>query len=142
MEAALLGGSDDPYELRQIVEKLTEMIDSRNWLSTLHAYSRCKRLVRDLDEIHERSPDIDGEEASKNLDMAYLSAKQRMEKSQKPVETFAQVLIELQEPIDRFFEDVLVMDENEDLRRARLALVQHIVALADGIADLSQLEGF
>ena len=142
VEAALLGGSDDPYELRQIVEKLTEMIDSRNWLSTLHAYSRCKRLVRDLDEIHERSPDIDGEEASKNLDMAYLTAKRRMEQSQKPVETFAQVLIELQEPIDRFFEDVLVMDENEDLRRARLALVQHIVALADGIADLSQLEGF
>ena len=142
VEAALLGGSDDPYELRQIVEKLTEMIDSRNWLSTLHAYSRCKRLVRDLDEIHERSPDIDGEEASKNLDMAYLTAKRRMEQSQKPVETFAQALIELQEPIDRFFEDVLVMDENEDLRRARLALVQHIVALADGIADLSQLEGF
>jgi glycyl-tRNA synthetase beta subunit len=44
--------------------------------------------------------------------------------------------------INRFFDDVLVMDEDEAVRQNRLALLQRVVALADGVADLSQLEGF
>ena len=44
--------------------------------------------------------------------------------------------------IDQFFEDVLVMDENQLLRENRLALLQRIAALADGVADMSRLEGF
>ena len=45
-------------------------------------------------------------------------------------------------PINTFFEKVLVMAEDPDLRHARLALVQHLAALPDGIADLSQMQGF
>ena len=45
-------------------------------------------------------------------------------------------------PINTFFEKVLVMAEDTDLRYARLALVQHLAALPDGIADLSQMQGF
>jgi glycyl-tRNA synthetase len=35
-----------------------------------------------------------------------------------------------------------VMAEDERVRRNRLGLVQRIAALADGVADLSKLEGF
>ena len=45
-------------------------------------------------------------------------------------------------PINTFFEKVLVMAEDPDLRHARLALVQHLAALPDGIADLAQMQGF
>jgi glycyl-tRNA synthetase beta subunit len=45
-------------------------------------------------------------------------------------------------PINTFFDKVLVMAEDEALRRARLALVQHIAALPDGIANLALLQGF
>ena len=44
--------------------------------------------------------------------------------------------------VDQFFEDVLVMVDDEALRRNRLALLQGIAALADGVADMSRLEGF
>ena len=44
--------------------------------------------------------------------------------------------------IDRFFDDVLVMAEDEVLRRNRLGLLQRIVALADDVVDASRLEGF
>ena len=37
---------------------------------------------------------------------------------------------------------VLVMAEDKALRKNRLALLQAIVALADGVADFSQMEGF
>ncbi len=44
--------------------------------------------------------------------------------------------------VSRFFNDVLVMAEDPAVRANRLALLQRIVALADGVADLSKMEGF
>jgi glycyl-tRNA synthetase beta subunit len=46
------------------------------------------------------------------------------------------------EPITAFFDDVLVMAEDEALRENRLALLQHIAALTEGIVDLTRVEGF
>ncbi len=43
--------------------------------------------------------------------------------------------------IDQFFDDVMVMAENEDLRRNRLGLLGEIRELYNGVADLSQLSG-
>jgi glycyl-tRNA synthetase beta subunit len=47
--------------------------------------------------------------------------------------------------IDAYFareSGVMVMDEDADLRQNRLAQLQHIAALAEGIVDLIRLEGF
>jgi glycyl-tRNA synthetase beta subunit len=34
------------------------------------------------------------------------------------------------------------MDEDTAVRQNRLALLQHIIALTEGLTDLSELEGF
>jgi glycyl-tRNA synthetase beta subunit len=52
--------------------------------------------------------------------------------------TFQKVIPE----ITRFFENVLVMDEDQVKRENRLALLQFIAALSKGYADLSRLNGF
>jgi len=44
--------------------------------------------------------------------------------------------------IDRFFDDVLVMTEENSLQENRLGLLQRIADLANGVADMSRLEGF
>jgi glycyl-tRNA synthetase beta subunit len=44
--------------------------------------------------------------------------------------------------VNRFFDEVLVMAEDAQVRQNRLALVGRIAALADGVADFSRLEGF
>jgi glycyl-tRNA synthetase beta subunit len=44
--------------------------------------------------------------------------------------------------MNRFFNEVLVMAEDEAVRRNRLGLLQRVAALSEGIADLSGLEGF
>ena len=44
--------------------------------------------------------------------------------------------------VTKFFEEVLVMADDPAVRSNRLALLQRIVALADGVAELSKLEGF
>jgi len=44
--------------------------------------------------------------------------------------------------INRFFDEVLVMHEDEKLRHNRLALVARIADIPAGVVDLSRLEGF
>ncbi|MCK4961102.1 MAG: hypothetical protein KAS19_01400, partial [Anaerolineales bacterium] len=44
--------------------------------------------------------------------------------------------------ISTFFDEVLVMDEDRDLRANRLGLLQRIAGLSSGVVDLSKLEGF
>ncbi len=44
--------------------------------------------------------------------------------------------------INTFFDKVLVMADDPAVRANRLALLQRVAALADGIADLGKLEGF
>jgi glycyl-tRNA synthetase len=44
--------------------------------------------------------------------------------------------------INRFFDEVLVMVEEDAIRENRLGLLQRVAALPRGIVDLSFLEGF
>jgi glycyl-tRNA synthetase beta chain len=58
------------------------------------------------------------------------------------VPALCKALAALEPVITSFFKNVLVMDDDLDIRQNRLALLQAISKLAVGIADLSQLEGF
>ena len=48
-------------------------------------------------------------------------------------------LAKLRDPVDRFFDDVMVMDDNEDVRNNRLALLTELRSLFLGVADISRL---
>ncbi len=48
-------------------------------------------------------------------------------------------LAALKEPIDRFFDDVLVMDEHDDVRENRLRLLNRFACVFAGVADISAL---
>jgi glycyl-tRNA synthetase beta chain len=48
-------------------------------------------------------------------------------------------ILEMKPIIDRFFDKILVMDENESLRKNRIALLQRIDELLSGVADFSLL---
>jgi glycyl-tRNA synthetase beta chain len=50
-------------------------------------------------------------------------------------------LAQLQSPVDRFFEDVMVMDENPDIRENRLKLLARLDEHCRSIADISCLPG-
>jgi glycyl-tRNA synthetase beta chain len=43
--------------------------------------------------------------------------------------------------VDEFFDQVMVMDENPDVRNNRLALLGKVQSLLGGVADLSRLPG-
>jgi glycyl-tRNA synthetase beta chain len=49
------------------------------------------------------------------------------------------LLAGLKEPIDAFFDKVLVMSEDEDIRRNRIALLKSLVGLFDRVAQFSKI---
>ncbi len=137
-EAVLAEQGDDPARAREAVAALSVAVKAPDWMDSFTAYARCKRIVRNLDETYELSPDAYTEEMTRQLHLAYESVRG----SVVDIPSLVQALAELQVPVDVFFENVLVMADDPKIRAARLALVQHIAALADGLADLSQLKGF
>ena len=142
--AALGEQPANPYGAYLAAHALQALIASPGWSDVLTAYARCKRIVRNLPGVHPLAPELYREDAARGLYAAWQAASRKL--SEAPdgakVEALGQALRDLQAPINRFFTDLLVNAEEQDVREARLALVQRIAMLPDGIADLSQLQGF
>ncbi len=141
VEAVLAEQAWNPARARDGVVALTEAVQQPWWEEVFTAYARAKRIVRNLDETYSLNPDAYVEPATRELHAAYEAAATKLA-GRRDIPTLVQVLRELQDPINTFFERVLVMAEEETLRAARLALVQRIAALPDGLADLTRLRGF
>jgi len=58
------------------------------------------------------------------------------------IKTFVDASLLLIQPLEDFFNNVLVMAEDERIRNNRLALLRKIESLPKGIAELSVLPGF
>ncbi len=89
------------------------------------------------------NPDLFNDDAEKNLYVAVNQAEsQAAQAIQK--EDFSGAMIALsalREPVDSFFEKVLVNDDNADIRANRLALLSRIRAATDAVADFSKIVG-
>jgi glycyl-tRNA synthetase len=142
VEALLMERGDNPAAARQGVVQLTGWVERDDWSKLLNAYGRCKRMARRYDQLYGLDFDAFVEPASQELGRAYLSAAARVAPNGS-VDAFLEVIRSLIAPINRFFEEVLVDDDQHpEWRDNRRALVQHIAELADGILDLTKLEGF
>ena len=140
VKAVLAAQGHDPYAASLAAHELNDAL-AADWPTLLAAYSRCVRITRSLDDPLTLHPDAFDLPAEKALCDAYQSAAAALDGSAS-VARFIAVLRDLEPAITTFFLDVLVMDEDPARRDNRLALLQGISALPDGIADLSQLEGF
>jgi len=49
------------------------------------------------------------------------------------------IMTQLKQPVDNFFEGVMVMAEDDKIRKNRLSLLKNIVNLVFSIADLSKI---
>ncbi|HUW08751.1 MAG TPA: glycine--tRNA ligase subunit beta [Anaerolineae bacterium] len=141
VETVLAERSDDPYRAFTAVQELTHWVEQDDWSDILVAYARCKRIVRSLPAHLPLAPDRYVEPATRELHNAWDTAKATVS-ADSSMDALGEALRALVAPINRFFDAVLVMAEDPDLRTARLALLQEIAALPDGIADLSNLQGF
>ena len=131
----------NPGKARQAVEWLSKWVAKPEWSDILPAFSRCVRITRGLTQKFNLKPEVLIEEEEKILFQALEDAERQL--SQDPAMEKAILLVQgLVDPINNFFDKVLVMTEDLELRNSRLALLQRIAALLEPYADLSKLEGF
>jgi glycyl-tRNA synthetase len=141
VDAVLVSQGHDPYGALVAVQQLTAWVAREDWSEILPAYSRCVRITRDLEETYS----VDETLFEVDSESVLWSAIQQAEAARADdltVDSFLNAFIPLVSVINRFFTEVLVMAEDEALRRNRLALLQRVAGLSEGIIDLSGLEGF
>jgi glycyl-tRNA synthetase len=138
--AALAAQGHNPARARRVAQQLVAWIAREDWSLLLDSYARCVRITRDQPAL-ELAPELLQEEAERTLYAALRTAESDIAPG-SDVDALMTAFVPLVPHIRRFFDDVLVMDKDENLRKARLALLERIAALADGIVDLSKLEGF
>ena len=131
----------DPYGAYKGVQALTAWVERDDWDEILPAYSRCVRITRDKETIYPVNVDHFVTESEKELYEALVKAEKKIAGSES-VDVFLGAFLPMVPVINQFFDEVLVMDEDQALRENRLGLLQRISALSDDVADLSYLEGF
>ncbi len=144
--AVLAEQAHNPYQAYLACRQLRERTLREGWEDLLDAYARCARITRGQEKEYSLKPRSFKEPAEKALYKAYKQAADQIGPD-ADVDDLLTAFEPMVPAISGFFAPadeggVLVMHEDEAVRENRLALLQHVVRLADGIADLSRLEGF
>jgi glycyl-tRNA synthetase len=139
VDAVLAAQGGNPARAAVGVEQLTQWAARPDWDQILPAFARCVRITRSEIETFTVQPAAFTEQAEHALHAALLEAEAA---SRSSVSGLLSVFEPMVPAINAFFDAVLVMSENAAEKSNRLGLLQRIAALADGVADLSKLEGF
>jgi glycyl-tRNA synthetase len=140
VDAVLAERGGDPYGAYRAVAQLSAWVQRDDWMDLLNAYGRCIRIVRDQ-APHPFDPDLASEPATRALWQATQIARAQVTPA-SDVDRLLTALRPMILAINRFFDEVLVMHEDRELRHNRLGLLQAIWGLSQGVADLTRLEGF
>lgn len=132
---------DDIYVLSLMAEALKKFLTSENGTNLLAAYRRVRGILKkspaDIARIDESLFVSDAEKvffaALNSLQMAEIVS---VDDYTNNLESLAA----LREPVDIFFDHVLVQDENEKIRQNRLALINKLIIAMDSAADFSLIE--
>jgi glycyl-tRNA synthetase len=146
VDAVLSAHSFDPAAAHQAASELARWVATENWPTVLAAYARCVRITRDQTEVFPVLPSHFQGDAERSLFATIEQVEEDVRRSSVQNRLSVDALFSSFTPhiaaVTKFFEEVLVMAEEEPLRRNRLGLLQRISHLTDGILDLSKLEGF
>lgn len=141
VDAVLAAQGSNPARAVRAVKALSAWVSRLDWNTILPAYARCMRITREFKERFPFHPENLVEEQEKAL-YAALQTAEAYPHQPGSVDDFLNAFVPMIPAINRFFDTVLVMTEERSLRENRLGLLQRIVALAEGVAELSKLEGF
>jgi glycyl-tRNA synthetase len=140
VDAVLAAQSHNPAASARAAKALQAWVERPDWDTILSAFARCVRIVR-TQTVENQTVDparfVENEE--KQL---YVAVQTTVVALPSTVDEFLNNVVILIPAITTFFDKVLVMAEDQQVRENRLALLQSIASLSTGIADLSKLAGF
>lgn len=119
-------------DIKKRINIIASMKKSQAFPDLLMAAKRvCNILVST--KSMELKQDLLIEDAEKELFSAVTKAKNKL------IETDYKALFELKDPINTFFDKVLVMDKKQEIKENRLALLQSVRRIFDALGDFSKI---
>ncbi len=148
IDAVLTPDADDLLMVARKAEALTAFITSEDGLNLLAGTKRATQLLAAEEKkgtvvADSVSADLLKLDAEKALFAAVTEATKAAAEavSKEDFRAAMQALSALRAPVDRFFEDVLVNDEDAAIRANRLALLKAIREATGTVADFSRITG-
>lgn len=139
-EAVLARMDGDFLGVFERAQALQALVGRKELSALALAFGRVRNITRGH-EVEGFAPELLQEAAERELWQAYLAAKERVEKAlaqHLPSEAL-EALLALKDPIDRYFDEVLVMCEDQKIRENRLGFLTALSRLFLQVADLSRL---
>jgi len=140
IDAALSVNSENILDSLKIVQTITSYKQKQDFESVTTAFKRVVNITKNSD-----TGNIDKsllvENAERQLHDKFFKTKDLIQKDLENgnYEQLFTKLISLRVPIDNFFDSVMVMDKNPQLKKNRLSLLNEIKSLFFEIADFSKL---
>lgn len=140
VEAVIAAGYDNVSEVLLKAKALQEFKTNEAFAGLMTVYTRANNLAKKAESM-EMSEQYLTNEAEKALYDGIIQASIEMEllEAQRKYTQSLLAMAALEDTVNNFFESVMVMDEDENIRRNRLAMLAQFAALAENIADLSKL---
>jgi len=144
-DAVLATKPASPLDFDARLNALRAFLDLPEATSLAAANKRIANILRKAGELQHKDVDVEGlkDPAEVRLFDAMRSLREAVATAvaQREYANALGRLAQLRPPVDAFFEQVMVMDEDPRLRANRLALLAQLHGLFIGIADLSRLPG-
>src|SRR5271165_3117322 len=146
VNAVLAAGSDDVVDAIARAEAVREVRGSEDFASISVASKRIKNILRQARETNkavaaqlDSSTLTEDEEKKLAAEIPVIAAKARELREQRDFVSALTEISRLRQPVDAFFDKVMVMVDDERVRANRLALLQNLLNEFSTIADFSEI---
>lgn len=146
--AVLVAGSSDVRDAEARAEAVSSMRESADFLAVSAAFKRMKNILEQaiakgesVSGRQDAAPTTVPEQAALEARTAAVSARVEPLVRDRDYGAALEVMATLRPEIDAFFDKVMVMDPDPQLRASRLALLAGILKTFAGIADFSEVVG-
>jgi glycyl-tRNA synthetase beta chain len=146
INAVIAAGADDLVDARDRIAAVQEIRKTKNFEPLAVSFKRIRKILEKAGS--EKSwrypavrPELFQEEAERKLHAAAGRAAQEAERNKKArgYKDALQGIAKLRPEVDEFFDRVLVMAEQEEIRRNRLTLLAELLREFSTIADFSEI---
>ncbi len=146
VNAVFSAGADDLVDARKRLDALRAIRKSKNFEPLTISFKRIRKI---LEKSGKQSDGVDvlkdlfEDEAERQLFAAMRKAAPKVEEQKRAghYKEALEVIAALRPDVDNFFDQVMVMAENEAVRKNRLALLSELLREFSTIADFSELGG-
>ena len=146
VNAALAAGSDDLVDAVRRMEALKAIRRTKNFEPLAVSFKRIRKIMEKAGpsegwRFPSVKPELFTEDAERALHAAATSVARKASEERRAgkYKDALQAIADLRPAVDRFFTDVLVMAEDEQVRRNRLTLLADLLKEFSTIADFSEI---